>query len=196
MFTPCWRKQGGSLISQHSCAMKPSLRCLGPAAGTWAQLGSLACLGAGWPDQDDLDGTMMEAVGLCPARLSPSSRPVWTVLKTMWACVRQRQQGVRNVFSIRLWRLVMLASTCHVASPESECERASALQHDMDAFVPGMCWAGGSACCFSDVRANRATASCDPSPATQPPSTPHTRWLQIRFQGEQPEPGGPEKAQR
>ena len=125
MFTPCWRKQGGSLISQHSCAMKPSLRCLGPAAGTWAQLGSLACLGAGWPDQDDLDGTMMEAVGLCPARLSPSSRPVWTVLKTMWTCVRQRQQGVRNVFSIHLWRLVMLASTCHVASPESECERAT-----------------------------------------------------------------------
>ena len=125
MFMPCWRKQGELLISQHSCAVKPLLRCLGPAAGRRAQLGSLALLGAGWPDQDSLDGTTTEAAGLCPARLSPSSRPVWAALKTMWACKRQRQPDVCSVFSIRLWRFVMLASICHVANPESECEGAT-----------------------------------------------------------------------
>lgn len=68
-----------------------------------------------------------------------------------------------------------------VSQPPEEESRA--LQLDTDAFIQGMCHEGGSACCLSNVLSNRATASCDPSPATMLPSTPCTRWLQIRFQG-------------
>lgn len=66
-------------------------------------------------------------------------------------------------------------------------------QLGMDAFIQGMCHVGGSAFCLCHVLSNKATTSCDPSPATTLPSTPCTRWLQIRFQGWWPEPRiGPE----
>lgn len=79
---------------------------------------------------------------------------------------------------------VVTGSLC-VPAPQ----RRKAVQLDTAGFIRGMCRVGGNACCLSSVHSNRATASCDPSPATGLPSTPCTRWLQIGFQGWQPEPG-------
>lgn len=57
------------------------------------------------------------------ASLPSSSRPAWATLKAMW--LRKRQQHVCNAAPIWLWRIVMLASICNAASPESECEGAT-----------------------------------------------------------------------
>ena len=88
-------------------------------------------------------------------------------------------------------RRVWSQEVCVSQPPEEEGAPAR-----LDAFIPGICYAGGSACCLSDVHGNKATACCDPSPAALLPWTPCARWLQIGFQGWWPEPGSLEKAQR